>query len=578
MRCLEIISSGRAKPLSLPTTAYAIEFISVIMSRNCAYRDTYAYADTELRVRSGIQISRIIDILLTDLCSLITNLGKDGGLISPSVYDTAQVLRLFPPQQDVWPAVDWLLGQQQADGGWGDPAAPLARDVPTLASVLALHTYGNRKATRDAAQAGLAFLRRQVGQWVQPRLDELPVGVELLLPWLLDEAAALGLELPQEPYATLVALGKHRRWLIARMQPGAGTTAAHSWEAWGTDPDPALIDGAGGVGHSPAATAAWLHAAAGRTDLADVSETAQRYLAQAAAATGENIPGVVPTVWPFTRFENLFGLYSLLTAGLLEHPTLKDVVQPQLNDLACTLRPTGFSWSDFFIPDGDDTAAGIAVLSAARQQVDLAVLKHFENNGHFSTYPSELQPSLSTTARAVHALALSGEEIAQPQTFLIECQCPDGRWPSDKWHSSWLYTTLHVVLALTHSKDIRALKSAAKAMLAHQHADGGWGMGSKSTTTETAYGVLTLRTLRAYGILEYDILNALRKAHQWLLRNYRPFNTSEDKYWIGKELYRPYRVDRAFELSAMVALTLEEASLNDRKLMFEPREVSYCSS
>ena len=531
------------------------------MNQTCVYPDISSYADTELRASSGIQISRIIDILLTELRSLITNLGKDGGLISPSVYDTAQVLRLCPLQQDVWPAVDWLLGQQQADGGWGDPAAPLARDVPTLASVLALHAYGNRKATRDAAQAGLAFLRRQMGQWKQPLPDDLPVGVELLLPCLLDEAAALGLELPREPYATLVALGKHRRRLIAQMQPGAGTTAAHSWEAWGTNPDPTLIDGAGGVGHSPAATAAWLHAAAGRTDLAAAREAAQRYLAQAAAATGKGIPGVVPTVWPIARFENLFGLYSLLIAGLLEHPTLEDVVQPQIHDLACALRPTGFSWSDFFIPDGDDTAAGIAVLSAAGHQVDLAVLRHFENDSHFSTYSSELQPSLTTTARAVHALALYGEEVARQQTFLIKCKCPDGRWPSDKWHSSWLYTTLHVVLALINSGHITALKSAFDAMLAHQHADGGWGMESKSTTIETAYAVLILRTLRAYGLVDNGLLDALQKAYQWLLRNYHPFNVSEDKGWTGKELYRPYRVDRAFELSAMLALALEEGSL-----------------
>ena len=509
-------------------------------------------------------MSRIIDILLSDLRSLITNLGKDGGLISPSVYDTAQVLRLFPPQHGVWPAVEWLLGQQQADGGWGDPAAPFARDVPTLASVLTLHTYGNRKATREAARAGLTFLRRQANQWRQPLTDEVPIGVELLLPWLLDEAAALGLELPRESYARLVALGKHRRWLIAQMQPGADTTAIHSWEAWGTNPDAAMIDGAGGVGHSPAATAAWLKASVGRTDLADVRVTAQRYLVQAAAATSERIPGVVPTIWPIARFENLFCLYSLLITGLLDHPTLEDVVQPQIDDLARALRPNGFSSSDFFIPDGDDTAAGIAVLCAAGHQVDLAVLRQFENDTHFYTFPGELQPSLTATARAVHALTFSGEEVTRPQTFLIERQCPDGRWSADKWHSSWLYTTLHVVLALInsgHTGHIRALKSAVDAMLAYQYADGGWGMGSKSTAIETAYAVLILLTLRAYGIAEHGVLHALQKAYQWLLRNYRPFHMSEDKCWTAKELYRPYRVDRAFELSAMLALALEEGSL-----------------
>lgn len=506
-------------------------------------------------------MSRSIDILLTDLRYLIADLGKDGGLISPSVYDTAQVVRLFPPQQDVWAALDWLLEQQQADGGWGNASVPLARDVPTLASVLALHTHGKRKATLDAVQTGMAFLRRQVSQWRQPRPEDLPVGVELLLPRLLKEAATLGLELPQEPYATLVALGNHRQWLIARMQSAAGTTAAHSWEAWGKDPDPALIDEAGGVVHSPAATAAWLKAADRRTDLVDVREAGQHYLVQAAAATGEGIPGVVPTAWPINRFEQSFVLYILLITGLLEHPQLQDIVRTQLNSLASALRPEGLSMSDFFIPDGDITAAATAVLNAAGYQVDLAVLRQFENDDHFCTYPDELQPSLSTTARAVHALALSGEEVAPSQTFLIKCQYPDGRWPSDKWHSSWIYTTLHVLVALTHSAgDIGAMKSAVDALLAYQHPDGGWGEQSKSTTTETVYGVLALRTLRNHKFVADGVLDALRKAHKWLLRNYRPLNVIEDKYWIGKELYCPPRVDRAFELSAMLALALEEGS------------------
>jgi hypothetical protein len=268
----------------------------------------------------------------------------------------------------------------------------------------------------------------------------------------------------------------------------------------------------------------------------------------------------VPTAWPVTRFEQSFVLYILLITGLLEHPQLQDIVQTQLTNLADALRPGGLGMSDFFIPDGDDTAAGIAVLRAAGHQVDLTILRQFENDNHFSSYPGELQPSLSATARTVHALALCGEEVARMQKFLIECQCPDGRWSSDKWHRSWLYTTLHVVLALTNSRHITALKSAVDAMHAHQHADGGWGMGSKSTTTETVYGVLTLHTLRDYGLLDRGAVDALRKAHRWLLRNYRPFNVSEDKYWIAKELLRPSRIDRAFELSVMLMLTLEEGS------------------
>src|SRR5687768_13124043 len=62
--------------------------------------------------------------LLTELRSLIAELGKDGGRMSASVYETAQVLRFCPPR-DRMAVVEWLLARQAADGGWGDPLAPL---------------------------------------------------------------------------------------------------------------------------------------------------------------------------------------------------------------------------------------------------------------------------------------------------------------------------------------------------------------------------------------------------------------------------------------------------------------------
>lgn len=77
--------------------------------------------------------------LIVNLHMLIANLGKGGGLISPSVYDTAQTLRFYPPASELKPALDWLIGQQRADGGWGDPSMPQTRDAPTLASILALY-------------------------------------------------------------------------------------------------------------------------------------------------------------------------------------------------------------------------------------------------------------------------------------------------------------------------------------------------------------------------------------------------------------------------------------------------------
>ncbi len=497
---------------------------------------------------------RTADILFTDLRYLIDDLGKDGGLISPSVYDTAQVIRLMPPQEGMHQAIEWLLRQQQPDGGWGELDIPRARDLPTLAAILALYAYRGVSCVAEAMDRGLRFLRRQAIHWAGPLPDDIPIGIELLLPSLLAEAAHLDLGVAQEPYAGLIELGQRRRRLIHAMRPGAGTTAVHSWEAWGHDPDPALLDASDGIGHSPAATAAWLHMAADLPGLADARERARCYLHNAAAATGTGIPGVVSTVWPIARFEQLFGLYALLLAGLLNQRFLRDAVQPQIEDLIANARPDGYSFSDFFAPDGDDTAAALAIFQAVGHQADLKMLRQYENDDHFCTWHQEMQPSLSATARAIEVLMHAGEAVTQPQRYLVSRQASDGRWSTDKWNASWLYTTLHAVLALARSRDqAGALKRATHALLTYQHSDGGWGMHNASTAVDTAYGILALHTLRQFGMADAQVDAALARAARTLLNNYRPFAFDKACCWIGKELYRPYRVDTMFELSAMLA-------------------------
>ncbi len=156
-------------------------------------------------------------------------------------------------------------------------------------------------------------------------------------------------------------------------------------------------------------------------------------------------------------------------------------------------------------------------------------------------------------------MALSGETVIEPQSFLLEHQSSDGRWLADKWHSSWLYTTLEVILALDQINCHEVIQPAVEALLVNQHQDGGWGMSCKSTTIETAYSVLALYVLWRRGLLSENARNALKRGFEWLLSQYCSSKLeNEDKYWIGKELYKPYRVDRIFELSAMLAIVLAE--------------------
>jgi hypothetical protein len=496
------------------------------------------------------------DSPVMDLRSLLEDLGKDGGWITPSVYDTAQVLRFWPPRE-VEPALEWLLSQQRPDGGWGPPSAPLTRDLPTLAAVLALHAHQHRLPVRDSVQAGVAFLQQQSSQWAAPLPEALPAGVELILPWLIEQAAAQGLPLPRAPYAALLALGNRRRQRIAWQPLGIGTPATHSWEAWGTRADPLALDGSGGVGHSPAATAAWLQAAQGERRQESARVRAECYLVQAAAATRAGIPGVVPTVWPVDRFEAASALFALLLAGLLDDPRFTPVVTPQLDLLARGLRPAGLGASDCFAPDAADTAAALAVLRSAGRPVELSVLTPFERERHFCTWPGELQPSVSVNARVAFARLLCGAGTPRVQEFLTERQAPDGRWGSDKWNLSWLHTTLIVLLSRGDPAATGSRDAAVASVLAHQRDDGAWACGEQASALETAYAVLALRWIERYGWGNRDVASALQRGQQWLLRRYQPFQLGVEPRWLAKEPYAVPRADRAFELSALLAGRLD---------------------
>ncbi len=474
--------------------------------------------------------------------------------MSPSAYDTAQALYLAPPGSNIWPALEWLLSVQATDGGWGDPAwGPRTREVPTLAALLALHKYGQRKDELNALQAGLAFLRRSVSDWNLPLPDDLPVGIELIVPYLTEQALHADLPIPQVAAASLDTIGAPRRAGLMRLRPGAGTPAVHSWEAWGgSSPDLSVVDQHGGIGSSPAATVAWLHATKADPTLHAARARALEYLEAASQATGTGIPGVMPTAWPIDRFEQTYALHTLWSVGLLNHPRLRDTIAPHIDSLDQLLRQQGVGFNDTFTPDADDTAAALAVLHASRRAPDMARLNVFASDNHYQTYEGELQPSVITTARAVQCRVLSGQPTAAFDSWLLDRQGADGLWISDKWNGAPLYSTWQVILALIPSGHQPALITCREGILAHQHRDGGWGDGGSSTFENTAYAVLALRTLWLAKLLSEQAEAALTRGEIWLQKHYQPFAVSSERHWLAKVRYRPERVSRVIELVALL--------------------------
>ena len=442
--------------------------------------------------------------------------------------------------------------------GVGGGQYTLSRDVPTLAALLALHTYCQDQPTRNAIDGGLAFLRLQAAQWAELPLDALPIAAEMILPHLVEEAITAGLALNRTDYASLYRLRAQKYERISQRVLRAGTAPTYSWEALGQDARALLPDYSGGIGHSPAATAAWLRQAATYPELAETCAKARRYLAKAATATGLDLPGVVPNVWPITGFELAYAPYALLITDLLNQPALQDVVRPVLDELWLIMqRGHGVSFGEYFTPDVDDTGLAMAVLQATARQVDPAVVMQFKSGDHFCTFRHELNPSIFANAHALYGLTYAGKRDPTAENFLCSRQFADGRWEADKLHTSWLYTTLEVVAALTCLGYTTAVEKAVKALLRHQKPDGGWSSGQRATRMETSYGLITLTLLHRSGVLNQEGENARQRGYQWLRRTYCPHTRATEQLWLGKEQYAPYRVDRVYELSALLSVVSE---------------------
>src|SRR5262249_6869036 len=132
-----------------------------------------------------------------------------------------------------------------------------------------LDARGDRPACREALRAGIEFLHRKAQAAYQDELpDDIPVGIELTLPRVLEEAASAGHHVSLSAYAAFFTQRARRMKRIAQIPIRAGTPPVHSWEGWGVEPVPELQDASGGLGNSPSATAAFCHRASRVPELA----------------------------------------------------------------------------------------------------------------------------------------------------------------------------------------------------------------------------------------------------------------------------------------------------------------------
>jgi halimadienyl-diphosphate synthase len=460
--------------------------------------------------------------------------------IMSTAYDTAWVAALPNPADKSKPrfpsALNWLSTHQLADGSWGSTISHQHdRIISTLAALVPLARFGRRDLDRLQLRRGERYLW-QHAHLVRGAPCEL-VGFELLLPTLMEMATEAGVHVP--PYLDVYSEERERKLALVPPEKIYSPTAtiAHSVEFLGSQGNLLLLLGMqsdnGSIGNSPSATAYLLH----QVDDAAAASYLERCLG---GSPGQGVPAIEPC----ETFEALWVAYNLFLGGAAPSSILSSRMRDELRS---ALTADGVSLSPSFrVPDADDTAIALLLLHEAGLTVDPTVLRQFEREEYFVSFPHERHPS---TGVNIHVLATlmrfpsypnHGRAIAKILRFLKSARQHDRYW-LDKWHVSPFYATSHAMIALgelpePYTQYAEALiEDAAEWLVRTQYADGAWGFYGIPTTEETAYAILGLTAVPPTP----QVLAAIDAGRAYLEANQ---GTSRPALWIDKCLYYPPRI------------------------------------
>ncbi|MFP4099185.1 hypothetical protein [Coleofasciculus sp.] len=270
--------------------------------------------------------------------------------------------------------------------------------------------------------------------------------------------------------------------------------------------------------------------------------------------------GALPTMTQLNTFERSWVIYNLLQADM---PVPPDLASAAADYFMSCLGSRGASFTPGQLPDADNSAMVLYVLSALGYTFDPSCLLTYESETYFRCYDGERHPSVSTNAHILEAFGKYVEcrrsvpqyqnAIAKTSAYLLGIQQQDGSW-IDNWHASPYYGTACSVLALGRFGvgDTReALERAIAWVLRNQRDDGSWGVWC-GTLEETAYALQIL--LVAGGAKDPVVIKQVARRGEYFLRkhlNASPSDAVHTPLWHGKELYEPRRIVRAAVLSAL---------------------------
>ncbi|KAH8966273.1 hypothetical protein BDL97_03G016600 [Sphagnum fallax] len=302
------------------------------------------------------------------------------GNISVSPYDTAWVALVPALDGSGGPqfpkSLQWIIDNQLPDGDWAACDFFLGFDhvCNTLACVIALKTW---RSGAENVERGLEFIRLNLGKIEEGDPAHMPIGFEIVFPTMLEEAKALGLDLPYEsPILQSIHAARAEKLKKVPMEilHNYPTTLLRSFEGLHKDVDwdklLRLQCANGSFLCSPASTACAL--------AYTKDEKCLDYLNKLLV----NFDNGVPNVYPVDLSEHLWMVDRLERLGVSHY--FKQEIKDALEYVYRYWTDFGIGWTgNLNVQDIDDTAMGFRLLRLHGFDVSEDCFREFYKDGEF---------------------------------------------------------------------------------------------------------------------------------------------------------------------------------------------------
>ncbi|KAK6614369.1 hypothetical protein H4I96_00690 [Botrytis cinerea] len=494
------------------------------------------------------------------------NLGsrKGFGSMSSSLYDTAWLSMVQSPKTEsgndvasMWlfpECFDFVLAQQLPSGAWESYATPVDGILNTAAALLSLIQHlkvqPDSHDWRLRSQKAQVALKKLLNEWDMHSTDQ--VGQEIFDHFTSDALRAVrDAKLTKIPPSTIY---KIKSTLYHSLEAFIGHINFDNVSQW--------REGNGSLMNSPAATAAYLMNASTWDDQAEC------YLRDVVNRDSGVHGGSVPCAWPTTIFEISWVIPTLAAVGVSADPSDTSVFSKLLQD-ALEQQKGLLGFAPGVLPDVDDTSKGLEALHYLGYNSSAeAVIRIFEGEEHFLTYPGERNPSFSANCNVLIFLLGRDDrtqyvpQITKAVRFLASQAF--NKNVKEKWHRNELYWMMLIARAFEllycNEEIAQAVFEASASLNKRMVLDG--------ICEITSYSILALSSLLKLPFVRQldkgKIISSITLGKSFLL-SYRDEWTKGQYMWIEKVTYSSSILSEAYCLAA---------SLVQVPFLVEPETVS----